>query len=267
LDLNSDVHPIWNTTESYYGRRWIWNVIHNFGGNRSMVGFHYRERRGNDVDDGVPEFVAASLGFNVMGSPLFAEGGDYLSNGRGLCLLSTRVVNRNAHYLEMESDQAMGNFAAILGFEQLLLLPPLQGESTGHVDMFCTLLAPDLAVVGRYDADDDPANAAHLEGIVERLEGFPTLHGPMKVERIPMPPKDDGVWRTYTNIVLANEVVLVPIYPDHSPELDQEALAIYRRLLPDRRVVGIDASGLIRMNGALRCVTMNIPGSFPLTGP
>ena len=236
-------------------------------GHRSMVGFHYRERRGNDVDDGVPDFVAESLGLNIMGSPLLAEGGDYLSNGRGLCLLSTRVVNRNAHYLEMEPDQAMGNFAAILGFEQLLLLPPLQGESTGHVDMFCTLLAPDLAVVGRYDKDADSENAAHLEGIVERLEGFPTLEGPMKVERIPMPPHDDGVWRTYTNIVLANEVVLVPIYPDHSPDLDREALAIYRRLLPDRRVVGIDASGLIRMNGALRCVTLNIPASFPLTGP
>jgi agmatine/peptidylarginine deiminase len=236
-------------------------------GNRSMVGFHYRERRGNDVDDGVPDFVAQSLGLNIMGSPLLAEGGDYLSNGRGLCLLSTRVVNRNAHYLEMEPDQVMANFAAVLGFEHLLLLPPLLGEPTGHVDMFCTLLAPDLAVVGRYDEDVDPANAAHLEGIVERLEGFPTLRGAMKVERIPMPPHDDDVWRTYTNIVLANEVVLVPLYPDHSPELDREALAIYRRLLPDRRVVGIDASGLIRMNGALRCVTMNIPGSFPLAGP
>jgi alpha-N-acetylglucosaminidase len=38
LDLNSDEHPVWSRTQSYYGRPWIWNVIHNFGGNRSMVG-------------------------------------------------------------------------------------------------------------------------------------------------------------------------------------------------------------------------------------
>ena len=74
-----------------------------------------------------------------------------------------------------------------------------------------------------------------------------------------MPDHDDGYWRTYTNIVFANGVVLVPVYPDYCPDLDEEALAIYRRLLPDRQVVGIDCSGLIKMNGALRCITMNFP--------
>jgi agmatine/peptidylarginine deiminase len=240
-------------------------TVSDRNGFRSMVDFHYRERRGNSIDDGVPALLATAMGLNIMGSPLMAEGGDFLSNGRGLCLLSTRVVNRNAHYLEMEPDQAMANFAAILGFENLLLLPPLQGEPTGHVDIFCTLLKPDLAVVGMYDPDDDPANADHLDGIVTRLKNFPTLDGPLKVERIPMPNHDDGVWRTYTNIVLANRVVLVPIYPDYCPELDEVALNTYRRLLPDRQIVGVDASGLIRMNGALRCITMNIPSAIPIT--
>ncbi len=30
-------------------------------------------------------------------------------------------------------------------------------------------------------------------------------------------------------------------------------------------MVGIDASGLIRMKGALRCITMNVPSGRPLT--
>ena len=74
-----------------------------------------------------------------------------------------------------------------------------------------------------------------------------------------MPDHDDAIRRTYTNIVFANEMVLVPTSPDYCPELDEEALASYRRWLPERRMVGIDASGLIRMNGALRCITMNLP--------
>ncbi len=228
-------------------------------GQRSLVEFKYRERRGNKLDNGVPAHLAISLDLNLMGSPLLVEGGDFLSNGRGFCLMSTRVVNRNAHYLEMDPEQTMQNVASILGFENLLLVPPLEGESTGHVDMFCTFLEPDLVVVGNYDPDVDWINAPTLDQTVKDLEKVETLAGPMRVERIPMPDHDDGTWRTYTNIVFANGVVLVPIYPDYCPELDEEALAIYRRLLPDRQIVGIDASGLIKMNGALRCITMNLP--------
>jgi agmatine/peptidylarginine deiminase len=233
-------------------------------GFRSMVDFQYRERRGNKLDDGVPAFLATLMGLNLLGSNLLVEGGDFLSNGRGLCLLSTRVINRNAHYLEMDPDRIMANFAAILGFETLSMVPPLQGESTGHADMFCAFLRPDLAVIGSYDAADDPANAALLDQTAARRADCPTLDGPLQVERMPMPDHDDGVWRTYTNIVFANSVLLVPVYPDYCPDLDETALGIYRRLLPDRRVVGIDASRLIRMNGALRCITMNVPDDLPL---
>lgn len=238
-------------------------TVSDANGSRSMVDFHYRERRGNNLDDRVPAYLATGMGLNLMGSRMLAEGGDYLSNGRGLCLLSTRVINRNAHYLEMDPDQTMANFAALLGFETLSMVPPLKGESTGHADMFCAFVKPDLVVVGSYDPAVDEENAAQLDQIVEGLIDFPTLDGPLQVERMPMPDHDDGVWRTYTNIVFANGVLLVPIYPDYCPDMDEVALAKYRRLLPDHRVVGIDASRLIRMNGALRCITMNVPKGAP----
>ncbi len=239
-------------------------TVSDADGFRSMVDFHYRERRGNNRDNGIPASLAVSMDLNLMGSPMLAEGGDYLSNGRGLCLLSTRVINRNAHYLEMEPDQTMANFAALLGFETLSMVPPLKGESTGHADMFCAFVRPNLLVVGSYNPANDLENATQLDQIVEGFKDFPTLDGPLQVERIPMPDHNDGVWRTYTNIVFANGVLLVPIYPDYCPDLDEEALALYRRLLPDRRVVGIDASRLIKMNGALRCITMNIPRGSPI---
>jgi alpha-N-acetylglucosaminidase len=38
LDLYSESHPVWNRTESYYGKPWIWNMLHNFGGNISLWG-------------------------------------------------------------------------------------------------------------------------------------------------------------------------------------------------------------------------------------
>lgn len=39
LDLHSDVAPLWkDKTEAYFGKPWIWTLLHSFGGNRAMFG-------------------------------------------------------------------------------------------------------------------------------------------------------------------------------------------------------------------------------------
>lgn len=38
LDLFSENYPVWNRTEAYYGKQWIWCMLQNFGGNISMYG-------------------------------------------------------------------------------------------------------------------------------------------------------------------------------------------------------------------------------------
>ncbi|MFH2052176.1 MAG: agmatine deiminase family protein [bacterium] len=246
------------------------------GGRKRLVDFAYRERRGNAVDDGVPRELAARLDLPLIECPLLLEGGDFLSNGWGLGVGSTRIIARNQHYLSLDPDAVIPRIGRTLGFESFQLLQPLAGETTGHLDMFCAFLRPDLVVVARIDPVLDPGNASRLDQAAATLEGMATRQGPLQVDRVTMPAAEDEVWRTYTNIVMANGVVLVPIYPDHCPDLDTEALELYRRLLPDRRVVGIDASGLITMRGALRCITMNIPAgsrrgavdfSLPEPGP
>lgn len=38
LDLFSDLRPVWNRTEAYYGKPWIWCMLHNFGERISLFG-------------------------------------------------------------------------------------------------------------------------------------------------------------------------------------------------------------------------------------
>lgn len=38
LDLWGEEHPVWNRTDSYYGKPWIWCMLHNFGGRNMMFG-------------------------------------------------------------------------------------------------------------------------------------------------------------------------------------------------------------------------------------
>ncbi|PST83806.1 alpha-N-acetylglucosaminidase [Pedobacter yulinensis] len=38
LDLNSELNPVWSRTDAFYGQKWIWCMLHNFGGRISMFG-------------------------------------------------------------------------------------------------------------------------------------------------------------------------------------------------------------------------------------
>lgn len=38
LDLDSEVSPLWDKTNSYFGKPFIWCLLHNFGGTRAIYG-------------------------------------------------------------------------------------------------------------------------------------------------------------------------------------------------------------------------------------
>ena len=38
LDLATEIEPVWKRTEGFYGKPWIWNMLHNFGGNTNLFG-------------------------------------------------------------------------------------------------------------------------------------------------------------------------------------------------------------------------------------
>ena len=46
LDLAAEIEPVWKRTDAFYGKPWIWNMLHNFGGNIVLFG------RMNEVANG-----------------------------------------------------------------------------------------------------------------------------------------------------------------------------------------------------------------------
>jgi agmatine deiminase len=61
---------------------------------------------------------------------------------------------------------------------------------------------------------------------------------------------------SYANFLIINGAVLVPTYDDPA---DEEALRRLRPCFPDREVIGIPCMPLIRQNGSLHCITMQLP--------
>jgi len=214
-------------------------------------------------DDRVPIELGRHLGLPVIRVPIDVEGGNLLSNGQGVAVMTTAMLGRNAE-MGFDPQLVMRILSDTLGFEQVVVLDRLEGEATGHVDLYASFTAPDAVVVAEIDPAEDPVNAAVLEKAARLLATVQTRIGPLRVHRVPMPLRREGKWRSYTNVVYLGGVLLLPSYRDVDPALEAEAAAVYRRLLPGWRIVPIDCSGPIEQAGALRCLTLNLPGFVDL---
>ena len=134
------------------------------------------------------------------------------------------------------------------------------GEPNGHIDMFVTLVAkniggcwsgPSLVLIQSIQQYlDETANTRSL----------PQHNcGTHRVKRIPMPPKWGDDWSSYTNVILANKVLLMPSLVMWTLRL-KKAEAVYRSVLPsDWSIKRINCDQLVNMHGQLHCISYNIP--------
>jgi agmatine/peptidylarginine deiminase len=221
----------------------------------------------NPRDDNVPSALGPLFGMRTVRAPIAIQHGNLLGNGRGLCIATRDMLEINAArgYTEDDVTDVLKRF---YGAEEVVFLERLRAEVTGHVDMFATFTSPDTVVVCRCSPKSDPINAAILDRNAKRLASIGPPYGPLKVERVDVQPQPSGLdefWPTYTNVVYANDVLLVPIYPTLDRVGGSAALALYEELLPDWTIVGIDSTPLTELLGGIHCLTMNLPsvGKLP----
>ena len=236
-------------------------VVRRGDGTRVAFDFQYKRRSGaknRDTDNAAAAAIARHVGIPVRRVPVELEPGNLLSNGRGLLVTTTDTFNANISH-GYDAGTIAGYLGKTFGCRKIVLLEPLKGERTGHVDVFACFTDPDTIVVGEYPKSVDPVNAGVLERNAAILSKVQTADGPLRVVRIPMPGNEDGAWRSYTNSIFANGVLLVPSYGGAHAEADNRAVLAFRRLLPGWKVTGIDASKVVRREGALRCITSYVP--------
>jgi MYXO-CTERM domain-containing protein len=208
-------------------------------------------------DDAVPTKMGDLLDLTVWRPDLDLEGGNLMSDGDGTCFLSWAHLIRNAWLLPYQVDEILYDY---FGCDQTIWVQPLIGERTGHIDMFARLTGPTTAIVGEYQGADDPENAAVLDENAARIAATVSANGePFTVVRIPMPDNSNrSVWRTYTNGILVNDLVLIPTYAN-APTHEADAIAAWEQAAPGRTVIGLRSDRLIPSGGAIHCVTRTRP--------
>ena len=234
-----------------------------------MVDAKYQTRAMREArkqDDFMGFELARKLDLPVRSIPLILEGGNIISNGDGLLLTSSKTlaVNKEGDFTH---NQLINMFNDYLGVNGVYALHPLSGEPNGHLDMFMTMLDKNLAIIAEIEPSVDPENSARLDKSARFISSVTTTTGTIKVKRIPMPPKLGNDWRSYTNVIMANGVLLMPSFSDVDPDIEERAEEIYRSSLPvGWKVVRINCDKLVVLRGHLHCLSYNIPNFISIEG-
>jgi agmatine/peptidylarginine deiminase len=160
-------------------------------------------------------------------------------------------------------DMVTTEFKRSFNLDQLVILEPLQQEATRHVDMFATFLDPQRVLVARVDAGRDPVNAGILERNVARLRATIVNGRPLDVHRIDIPVRENTYWSPYTNVIMANRLLLMPTFSTDPPHIVRQAIATYKRLLPQYEIKTVDMTSMKSLQGSLHCLSLNLPDKAP----
>jgi len=199
-----------------------------------------------------------------FGSNLVGEGGGLETDGQGTlmttsnCLLaSTRNFNWTRELIEAELKR-------MLGIRKVLWVDggALAGDDTdSHIDQLARFIRPGLVVAAvSYSNNDSNADKLRLqrEHLIEMTDA---AGRPLDVIPLMTPPprliQGKRVPESYCNFYIANEIVIMPTFGFR--ETDDIAAGILQDLMPERRVVCIDASDFIWGLGAFHCATQQQP--------
>ena len=227
--------------------------IHTEAKKREIVDCLYNRPRPND--DKFPATIGKLLDVKVHPCKLILPGGNFQTDGHGVAILTDVVFDAgeggDPNMTKADLEKYMSDY---FGIKKVILLKKMKRDGTGHVDMFSKLLDDRNFIVGYYatPADGATGNFDILNENAKTLENETNgLGEKFIVTRIPMP-KYDGTSYSYTNSVFVNNLVMVPIY---NKPTDEEALNIYRKILPGHIVKGFDCRNIITANGAIHCIT------------
>lgn len=195
------------------------------------------------------------------------EGGSIETDGQGTILTTSACLlnpNRNPWYSKSDIEDKL---KALLGANRILWLEygHIEGDDTdSHIDTLVRFCDEDTIAYVRCSDPDD----LHYEELIRmeaQLKTFNNKNGhPYHLIPLPMVSplfNEEGqrMGATYANFLIINGAVLVPVY---GVKEDEEAIKIIEGIFPGREVVGINCLPLIRQNGSLHCITMQIPKGF-----
>jgi agmatine deiminase len=232
-------------------------------------------------DARVPRETARLLDLPLFEAPLVTEGGAIGVDGAGAFMATRRPVlnpNRNPGVSREAAEQVLSQHLGVRHFIWLSGASPDVCESLGdgtdwHVDI-AARFTPEGAVLHCWTDDESDPRFPYLVRHREELEKAMDARGrPLELVALPTPrvysvhAVELGELRSgcgsltdaaYTNYLVTNGVVLVPVYGRAE---DERGKAILAEHFPGREIIGIPTLTLTEEGGAIHCVTQQQPAT------
>jgi len=232
-------------------------------------------------DHEVSATIADRLGVPRLKASICLEGGALEVNGTGsLIATESSIVNDNRNPAVTRSEIG-SELERLLGVRNIIWLSGAPkdvcdafGDVTDwHVDIAARFTDRSTVLYCWTEDRNDPRYPYLVRHLEQLRQATDEAQHPLELVPLPMPEVHSVSTQSYgapmsrpgsltdaayTNYLVTNGVVLVPVYG--RPE-DEEAKAILREHLPGREVVGIPALTLTEEGGAIHCVTQQQPAS------
>ncbi|MCP4283075.1 MAG: agmatine deiminase family protein [Gammaproteobacteria bacterium] len=228
-----------------------------------------------DLDDKVPAAIGEQMNIPVIKAPMVLEGGAVAVNGKGTFMATRTSIIDSYRNPEMSQGDIEAVLSQFLGVKHFIWLT---GAGRGECDQWGDETDSHIDIVARfsnegtvlYNSASNPRDPRYqmLKRSYEELQTATTETGkPLTLVPLPLPEvhitSKMTDWRkstladaAYSNYLIANNVVLVPVYGHAN---DERALKIIAEQFPAREVIGIEVVALIEHGGAIGCVTQPQP--------
>lgn len=199
----------------------------------------------------------------LVSMDLVLEGGSIDFNGRDTLLTTTQCLlspMRNPQLSKAEINQIL---QTRFGVNNIVWLTHghLEGDDTdAHIDTLARFV--DSRTIAHCICEDPhDSHYTGLQAMTAELATLVTEDGePFRLVPLPLPRpiyfEGRRLSATYANFLIINDAILVPVYDDPA---DDTALTRLRAVAGNREVIGIDCRALIKQNGSLHCITMQLP--------
>ncbi|MCE2652765.1 MAG: agmatine deiminase family protein [Planctomycetaceae bacterium] len=250
------VRPVVRTTDTIwirdYGPRYV------FEGNVRTIVDHRYNVTSRVSDDSFPVGFGQFKRHFLYNLGMTHGGGNYHLDSIGRGYASRLIVNEN---LGLGTTQAAREAAVIArwqtfqGVNTLLFEPfPTTVDATQHIDMWMQVIADDKVIIA-----DWPNNVGSVQDVICDQAAVTMAARGYQVFRTPSR-SVSGVHYTYTNMVLCNDLVLLPSYTNTTvAPLNAQALAVVQGALPGKTVVQINSQSLVTLAGVMHCIVMHVP--------
>jgi agmatine deiminase len=236
------------------------------------------DRFPHELDNQVPSLIGEHLGIPVYEVPMVLEAGAIEVNGKGTFVATRSSIIDPYRNPDVPQSEIEATIHQCLGVDNFIWLTGAgRGESNqwgdetdSHIDIVARFTSETTMVYNWAEDENDPRFNMLAKSYEELKESkLETGKSPTLVP-LPLPEVHQTTsmtdWRVntftdaaYSNYLIANEIVLVPIYGHKN---DQRALRILSEQFPEREIISIEVVALIEHGGAIGCVTQ--PQPLPL---